>query len=364
VFASLPRLFLLSQTGQEEKLFCEDGSQRSFHNVAKNGIFSLVIAQTTNNPPGTPLIKFSNLVIVCTLVYDQNREKPVEAISQKPMEYKLTSLQGGTELRIDARIKVLSSQYEGSLFCVNVQMYDKDRNAIPDLCVYSNPIRVRSKILKPGAAAAATPYGNVLDSPPTSVHSPRKRPVPNALVMPSSKRMRTMARDGTSSSVVKSEFCDDDVNDASASSQLLRVLQTLNRIEARQLEQRTYMESIIVKKEPVSSSSSCGSPDSTSPLSAAESTSVVVGEEPARQAPSSFGEQFLRMMDVFSRMSDTEKQEQVFMIQSYASEIEQHSMFSLLGALTQSVGHYPQQSSSVNDEEPSFDEEDSGVSLF
>jgi len=387
-----PRLYLLNQTGHEEKLFCEDGSQRSFHNVAKNAMFSLVIGQTTNNPPGTPLIKFSNLVVVCTLVYDQNRQKAVEIISQKPMEYKLTSLQGGTELRVDARIRVLSSQFEGSLFCVYIQMLDKDRNVIPELSLYSHPIRVRSKIksasASAAAAAASAASGNVFDSTPSSFvvnnNSPRKRSLLNLFGgMPSPKRMRPM--NSSNSPVVKSEVCDDEACDASSPdspmSSMARVLEMLNRIESRQLQQQSYMESVFSSKKDSSSthssSSSCGSPEdgsnvfqgvSSSPLSGGDNAATVdlsyqcVEPSPSRQVPSSFGEQFLHLMDVFSKMSDMEKQEQLYVIQNYASEKEHHSMVSLFSSLSHPVvdrfpsscDDHPDTSSSSVSDEPAF----------
>lgn len=353
-----PRLYLLSQSGKEEKLFCEDGSQRSYHVVVKNGVFSLVIGQTAKNTSGSSLIDFSNLGVICTLVYDQNRQKPVEVLSQKPMEYRLSSLQNGNELRVDARIKVLSSQFQGSLFCIFVQLVDADKKIIPDLCVFSHPIRVRSKI-KPVCSENAA-VGSA------SVHGPQKRVFSHIVCSPALKRGRkTVTKDCSAdlSNRIKSEPCDDAAGESNA---MARILQALSRIEMRQIEQQTLMDNLALnKKSTVRSSSdrtsslSCDSPDDipndfhttatqhpgSDPLLAPNTAGFVPGvnqqsyfENPSVVSPSedSFAEQFLRLMSSFVLMPDTEKQEQLSMIQNYASENQQHAIMTLINSFLQS----------------------------
>jgi len=359
---------LLSQSGKEEKIFCEDGSQRLYHNVAKNSVFSFVIGQTTCNAPGYSPIDFTSLGVLCSLVYDQNRKKPVEVISQKPMEYKLSCTQDGSELRVDARIKVLSSQFQGSLFCIFVQFVDANKKIIPELSVYSQPVRVRSKI-KPVSSLG----GIVADTPSSSVCSPQKRAPSHLLGMPALKRGRKVNSPDSNSPVIKSESFDDDGGDISSIS---RILQTLARIETRQIEQQTFMENLSLNKRISSRSASSlsgDSPDHTpSDFNAAHlvssellSTSNLEGtpvntNEQCFQHPSvvkqddSFSEQFLRLMTTFSVMSDTEKQQQLSIIQSYANERQHHAMVSLMNSFLQPNQQVSSSSFDVDDDCDTF----------
>jgi len=372
VIVQPPRIYLVSQTGHEEKLFCDDGSQRAYRNVAKNSVFSLVIGQNTKE---TPLIDFSNVGVICSLVYDQNREKPVEIISQKPMEYKINPVQNKNEIRVDARIKVLSSQFGGSLFCILVQIVDNNKNAIPSLSVYSHPIRVRSK-LRSSLPAVSVPKGNALQTPSSpSPVSAMKRPMVEPFVgMSPVKRGRQMTKESSRdacSPIVKSEFVDEDQNDTS------RILEALSRIEARQMQQQALMEQFAMNKN-----SSCGSPEAVPNAVNSVSSSVLPPfppmadtqcypcvHAPEREASLSFSEKFLNLMVMFSQMSENEKQEQLCFIQNYANQKEQHAMYTLFNSLSSSSSSSPQQdvqpvTSDSDTPSSTYDEEYPAYTLF
>jgi len=358
-----PAFVLLKQTGKEEKLFCDDGSQRSYHNVAKNGLFSLVIGRTSSNTPSS--IDFSNLGVVCTLVYDQNRTKPVEIISQKPMEYKIIPLPSKNEIRVDARIKVLSSQFEGSLFCIVIQIVDRNKNVIPSLSLYSHPIRVRSKLKSISSTSSS--------SSSSSSSFSQKRALMQSLGMPPLKRGRQQSADSSFS--VKPEVCEEEEYDVGDDASSLRILQALERIEARQLEQQDLLEQLSLgKKLPPESSqpslsdrtSSCGSPEDSVPNdSCTEIKTELNCFQPMNQVQPSFAEQFLHLMAVFNQMPDTQKQEQLCLIQNYATENNQHTMFSLFNnLLSSSLQQANQPESSEPDPSPVFSEDYDSFSLF
>jgi len=379
--SSLPpsRLQLLSQTGIEEKVFCDDGSQRFYITVAKNAMFSMTIGQhitdEDDTSDGTPVIRFADMGVICTLVYDQNPQKQIDVISQKPMEYKLTTLQGGSQIKIDARIRVLSSQYESSLFRIHIQMLDKDKNIIPDLSLYSHPIRVRSKI-KPQTSTTTTTTTTTsvpLDSP--CLISPQKRSSLSCVVSsPCAKRGRFLTSD--TDVPVKSEFCDEE--EQIIDSPLARVLEALNRIESRQIEQQTYLENLSGHKNLSSvtslsdHTSSCSSPNDfttqfgESPLLPSSDAGTVIGSNLSgpRPHPVSFCDHFLHLLSVFSRMSANEKQEQIYLIQNSANMDELHSSLYLLNSLSSiansSISVVPQNQITVQSEAtevPSFTEE-------
>jgi len=352
-----PCLFLLSQGGQEEKRCYEDGSLRSYHNVAKNVSFSLVIGQ--KNSTGTPLIQFGNLGVRCTLVYDQDRSKTVEVLSQKPMEYKVSTLRNGTQLKVDARIKVLSSQLECSLFCIHVEMFDSSNSAVPELSVYSQPIRVRSKVKSSAAvaaAAAAAASGSVLESPNCEV-SPKKRPSSSNYGAPAVKRERMSPRDqmdSSSQSRSSSDICEDDLNNESAvMSQMSLVLQALDRIEQRQ---QRFMDQSVANKKFVGSPS-YGSPDNVSPDFQSEACVSTT------QPHVSFSCQFMQLLSEFSQMPEHEKQAAVGVIQNSVNADQVQSLFWMLEPFTTTASTPVQQI--VKSEEcvsmppvfPSFDAE-------
>jgi len=367
-----PRIFISSQTGKEEKILFEDGSQRLFHHVAKNAVFSITISQRVNKTPKSSLINFFNLGVVCALVFDQKRQKPVEAMTVKPMEYKLIPSQNGRQLRIDARIKVLSSQYEGSLFCIYIQMVDENKNPIPDLCLFSHPIRVRSKV-KPSVSYSS---GRIQDLPSSSssVPSPQKRilqhpscvSTPASLMPPPLKRGRQMMQPNDAfdtSSPIKSDICEDDVSELSPSSPMSAALQALRRIEERQMQQQSFFEALAMNKAfPVApqlsldqASSSCGSPDEVpadyQPSHPSASSPFTVNPSPSEgssgETQTSFCEQFLHLLTVFSQMSDIDKQQQLYIIQNHADENQRRSVVSLMSSLYQR--DVPQVDSSFGD---------------
>ena len=390
------------------QLFCEDGSPRLFHNVAKNGVFSLMISQTMSN--GSPLFKFANMAVQCTLVYDQNCQKAVEIISQKPMEYRLTPMLGGTQLKVDVRIKVLSSQFGGSLFRIFIQFLDRDKRPIPDLTLYSHPIRVRSKLKSASHAAssAAASSGTVADTPSSTVPSPQKRSWPQLLGIipgrknghptaaappPLKRERRAMKQElvETCSPMVKSEDFDEEFVPQSQASLML---QLLSRIEKRQIQHEHLLEHMaqntkvggVHSASEQSSSPSFGSPDEapsdyhsinsslltpspqnrSSAAAVAPSSSAGCGEQACYASHQagletgqlSFSEKFLNLMTEFSQMSDETKQAHVYMIHNYADAKQQQSIYSLLDSLAtpsrqslQPLQNDPEAPSAFSDEE-------------
>jgi len=313
VVTSDPRLCLLSQTGVEETVHDDHGIPRVIKTVAKKGTFTLRIGQVADS--SAPLIDFSKCGVCCTLVLDQNRQMSVESLST-PLEFKVQSCQAGTELRVDIRVNVLSSQYERSFFCVLVQLKDQTGSIIPGASLYTEPFRVRSKVKLSDPSSCS-----VVNTPNAIVHSPRRRTYSTIANVPNAKRPRQDLL-----GVLKSDAYRNNVAQTANDSFMVQVLQALGRIEERQIQaQQTFSEAISVDKRP-------------SPSSSTDHTSVSSYESPDNPCDShvpctSFCQQFLQLVNIFSGLSDLEKQQQVEAIRNTASPREQNEISLLLGHL-------------------------------
>jgi len=298
---SYPRLCLISQSGVEDTVFDEHGAPRVIKTVAKKGVLVMRIGQLRD--PVTPPMDFTKYGVCCTLVLDQNRQMTVESLSS-PLEFKLQTSQGGAELRVEARVNVLSSQYERSFFCIHVQLKDEFGNPVPGASVYSQPFRVRSKV-KSSESVANTP----------NVHSPRKRNLPGLPPLSSAKRARQDV------SVQQQQPAND--------SFMMQVMQALERIENRQIQ----AEQTLAERTPTehTSVSSYGSPSSLCESHVSPTTTTYAQQF---QVPTgTFSQQFLQLMSIFSGFSDLEKQSQVETIRNTATAKEQNAVSMLTGLL-------------------------------
>ena len=364
---------------QTKQLFAEDGSPRVYHNVIKNGVFSFVVGQAPVVPEQkTPAVSFASTGVHCTLVYDHNWQKTVDGITQKPMEYKLVPLSDGSQLRIDARIRVLSSQLGGSLFRVLVQLLDKDKRPIPDYTILSQPIRVRSKIKTVHPQKAA--------------RSGARRPLEAAArpqeAAPAMKRQR-QALSGLAATAKAAEEpaeVPDDEGDhedeleellgaateaGAANTSAALVMRALARIEKRQQQQQQYLDNLMVvastpkrmlpqtPSDTTSLQSSCATPEELA--SDVQLTSPVDARIPQthlQQPP--FSAQLLRLMDMYDGMTEEEKQEQLGLLQSAATARQSQNMAAVLSygaSALSSQQHLPPaltQGAVVSDDDFSF----------
>ncbi|KAK5580263.1 hypothetical protein RB653_000278 [Dictyostelium firmibasis] len=142
---------------------------KQVHVVVKNTPFG--ISMKSNDPQ----FNFHNYVIKATLLYDSDPPKMVDFIHNEPLQYVATVSEDGTEVVVDVKVGILSSQHQGSMFLAVLHISHTSvptpspnepimtilnniggnsianlnsqlPNPIHNLCVVSHPIRIVSKV--------------------------------------------------------------------------------------------------------------------------------------------------------------------------------------------------------------------------
>eukprot|EP00005_Dracoamoeba_jomungandri_P002025 CAMPEP_0174250296 /NCGR_PEP_ID=MMETSP0439-20130205/512_1 /TAXON_ID=0 /ORGANISM="Stereomyxa ramosa, Strain Chinc5" /LENGTH=355 /DNA_ID=CAMNT_0015330323 /DNA_START=40 /DNA_END=1107 /DNA_ORIENTATION=- len=144
---SHPQFVLLSQTSLAEETISKNGVTVPYHVVVKNAPFQVVIGLSSYvDQYGSP-IDFNCTAVDISLVYDCNPIKEVAFIRAKPLTYKPVIQEGGKQLTLQCRLKVLTSQHEDMFFRVRVRglkpLTQQPFN--PPLELVSKPYKVISK---------------------------------------------------------------------------------------------------------------------------------------------------------------------------------------------------------------------------
>jgi len=133
-----------------EKLV-KNGAQKEVHYVVKNAPFT--IQYKIENFDEKSAYNFHKSKIECQLLYDVKPPRPVDYVNKKPMDYVIHSNERGDECTVEFRIKVLTTQLEGSLFLIKATLWnskDNKKDSIECLskCVktVSKPEQVRKKM--------------------------------------------------------------------------------------------------------------------------------------------------------------------------------------------------------------------------
>jgi len=132
---------LLKQTSLCETVVSRNGTSKNVHVVVKNSPFTLAFGHPDEGSAGIDLHK---CVLDVKLHYDLEGNKEVDFVKDKPMLHKTSINQNGTKLTVEARIKVLTSQLEDSLFKIGVSIFDSNTQLLIQQ-VTSDPIKVISK---------------------------------------------------------------------------------------------------------------------------------------------------------------------------------------------------------------------------
>lgn len=157
-----PSLCVLKQNSLSEEKFTRGGKPHKVHVVVKNSPFVVSLATAASNKPFGPLdmmslakyftngeLDLGKLTFDCKLLYDTENgsEKEVDYVENKPFQFKVNVVNGGRQVDIEVRLKVLSSQHEDMFFVVKFMALDPltKREVSPYLVVHSLPIKVISK---------------------------------------------------------------------------------------------------------------------------------------------------------------------------------------------------------------------------
>eukprot|EP01114_Cavostelium_apophysatum_P005010 TRINITY_DN1553_c0_g1_i1.p1 TRINITY_DN1553_c0_g1~~TRINITY_DN1553_c0_g1_i1.p1 ORF type:complete len:354 (+),score=87.13 TRINITY_DN1553_c0_g1_i1:360-1421(+) len=143
-------LILLKQTSLCEDISTKHGTPKTIHTVVKNSPFTLTFGFLGNQPTNSSILTSTTLNLHSChldvkLLYDGDLEKEVDFVKAIPLQHKITLNQMGTKLTLEARIKVLTSHMENSLFRVGLFGYDLQKKTQLLFTVYSDAVKVISK---------------------------------------------------------------------------------------------------------------------------------------------------------------------------------------------------------------------------
>jgi len=144
-----------------EKL-TKNGGSKDVHYVVKNTPF--VIQYNIKNWSEGANFNFNKCKVDCTLLYDMNPPKDVDYISKKPMEYVIHPSKVGNDCSIEFRVKVLTTQLEGSLFLIKTKLIGYDGSVLE---LNSRPIKTVSKPEQIRRKMAQTGVKETLKSTPS-----------------------------------------------------------------------------------------------------------------------------------------------------------------------------------------------------
>jgi len=143
------QLVLLKQSSLcEEVITSKNGEQRTLHIIVKNSPFNVTFGFVQQSSKGIEICHSNGIDpqqtnVITMLMYDANPDKEVDFVKEKPLVVKPTINQNGTKISVEARIKVLTSQLEDSLFRLCLTLTDSVGNE--QFKVFSDPIKVISK---------------------------------------------------------------------------------------------------------------------------------------------------------------------------------------------------------------------------
>lgn len=146
---SAPAELVCLKQGSEEKKATHNG--KPVHTVVKNAPFMIILGLNHHaNVKPNEQLNFSRLSFSTALVYDAEEppyNKQVDFVKVKPVEHKAKVSGQGSQVFLEVRLKVLTSQHENSLFRVKITAYQTTTSEgfFPELCVYSDAIKVMSK---------------------------------------------------------------------------------------------------------------------------------------------------------------------------------------------------------------------------
>jgi len=143
-------LYIVKQESLYLEKLVKNGGSKDVHYVVKNTPFTIHY-EIKNFDEGSSF-NFNKCKVKCSLMFDMNPPKDVDSISKKPMEYVIHPTKGGNECAIEFRVKVLTTQMEGSLFLIKTTLVGSDGKVLEAITLpiqsVSKPEQVRRKMAK------------------------------------------------------------------------------------------------------------------------------------------------------------------------------------------------------------------------
>jgi hypothetical protein len=133
--ASKSTMIVVKQGSLHQDKTSKNGVTKNMHMVVKNTPFTITVGSSDGK------FDFSAAKMEASLLYDSEDRKPVPFLQKLPLEYFTHINATGDQVTIEFRIKVLTSQYEGSLFLLKISATN-DKHTITTV---SESIKVVSK---------------------------------------------------------------------------------------------------------------------------------------------------------------------------------------------------------------------------
>lgn len=145
--AASPSLQLLEQKCLLREVVSRNGVQKNVHVVVKNAPFTVRVGLSRSC---SSQLSLKQVTFDVALLYDvdqQGVKKRVDYLKQPPVSFKQSVNATGTQLTLELRIKVLTSQHENSFFRVLITALNASTGLPiePELSVQTDPYKVISK---------------------------------------------------------------------------------------------------------------------------------------------------------------------------------------------------------------------------
>jgi len=143
-------LYIVKQESLYLEKLVKNGGSKDVHYVVKNTPFTVHYGIKNFEEGST--FNFNKCKVDCSLMIDMNPPKDVDYISKKPMDYVIHPTKGGNECAIEFRVKVLTTQMEGSLFLIRTSLVGSNGKILEVITMpiksVSKPEQVRRKMAK------------------------------------------------------------------------------------------------------------------------------------------------------------------------------------------------------------------------
>eukprot|EP01129_Flabellula_baltica_P014774 TRINITY_DN717_c0_g1_i3.p1 TRINITY_DN717_c0_g1~~TRINITY_DN717_c0_g1_i3.p1 ORF type:complete len:354 (+),score=85.52 TRINITY_DN717_c0_g1_i3:61-1062(+) len=141
----IPAITITKQHSLFEEIVVKNGCKKNVNYIVKNTPFTIDYS-LVNMPVG---VNFKNARVCCSLLYDLKSKKEVDFITKKPLEYVVHPSDDGETCTIEFRVKVLTTQLEGSFFLINTVFEKGDLKVSVEsqsIKAVSKPAQIRRKI--------------------------------------------------------------------------------------------------------------------------------------------------------------------------------------------------------------------------
>jgi hypothetical protein len=247
-------MIVIKQGSLHQDKTSKNGVTKNMHMVVKNTPFCITVGSSDSS------FDFSTAKMEASLLYDSEERKAVPFLQKLPLEYFTHLNASGDQVTVEFRIKVLTSQYEGSLFLLKIEATN-DKGTISTI---SESIKVVSKPEQIRRLKQAAPQ------------------IKSETVTPAKKRRRVSDEESVDTS----------------SSDVMEMLQAIRDTQLRQME-------LLQQSMAIHDAQACFSPEDFSPLDLSSEVMEVADKHAA--IPLSLEQAFQQLIAAYNATDAAER---------------------------------------------------------